>query len=143
MYEDSWYNFVPDHTHKRNPSIPQPTVHRRRESLLQQPNSNKQSDAVEPLEQLFEEPETSIDPPEATLNRRAKSYSDFYHVVRAQLSKDAAKKRRKKIKERNFDALMIDNNERVAKKQGPPRLEPFDDELIGSSQQEYLYGAYY
>ncbi|KAI2616716.1 Sec34-like family protein [Hypoxylon sp. NC1633] len=140
MYEDSWYNFVPDHTHKRNPSISQASGHRRRESLLQQPNGGKQSDAVEPLEHLFEEPETSIDPPEATLSRRAKSYSDFYHVVRAQLSKDAAaaKKKRKKAKERTLDALMTEGLQYDVRHQGQPQLESLDGELIEASQQEYL-----
>ncbi|KAL7619808.1 Golgi transport complex subunit 3 [Parahypoxylon ruwenzoriense] len=139
MYEDSWYNFVPDHTHKRNPSIQQTSGHRRRESLLQQPNGTRQSDAVEPLEELFEEPETAIDPPEATLTRRAKSYSDFYHVVRAQLSKDAAaKKRRKKAKERSLEALMVKGIGDEAEDQRPPQLASLGSELIEASQQEYL-----
>ncbi|KAF3059201.1 Conserved oligomeric Golgi complex subunit 3 [Daldinia childiae] len=139
MYEDSWYNFVPDHTHKRTPSIPQTSGHRRRESLLQQPNGNKLSDAVEPLEELFEEAEAIIEPPEATLSRRAKSYSDFYHVVRAQLSKDAAaKKRRKKAKEMGLEALMVERVEKVVRKQEPTQLRSSDDELIEASQQEYL-----
>ncbi|KAI0179699.1 Sec34-like family protein [Hypoxylon sp. FL1284] len=140
MYEDSWYNLVPDHTHKRNPSVPQASGHRRRESLLQQPNGSKQPDVVEPLEELFEEPEIVIEPPEPTLSRRAKSYSDFYHVVRAQLSKDAAaaKKRRKKAKERTLDALMVDKIGDISKNQSSVELEPLGDELIESSQQEYL-----
>ncbi|KAI0886718.1 Sec34-like family protein [Annulohypoxylon maeteangense] len=142
MYEDSWYNFVPDHTHKRNPSIPQTstTGHRRRESLLQQPNGSKQTDPIEPLEGLLEEPETIIGPPEATLSRRAKSYSDFYHVVRAQISKDAAaaKKKRRKTKERNLDALMIEKVENVDRHRTLPQLESFDNELIEASQQQYL-----
>ena len=37
MYEDSWYSFVPEHTHKKNPSVSQ-TGRKRGESLLQQPN---------------------------------------------------------------------------------------------------------
>ncbi|KAI1099009.1 Sec34-like family protein [Jackrogersella minutella] len=140
MYEDSWYNFVPDHTHRRNPSVPQTPGHRRRESLLQQPNGSKQVDAVEQLEELLEEPETTIGPPEATLSRRAKSYSDFYHVVRAQLSKDAAtaKKKRRKHKERNLDALMVEKIEKVEQNHGLPRLDSLDGELIEASQQEYL-----
>ncbi|KAI0122004.1 Sec34-domain-containing protein [Daldinia grandis] len=139
MYEDSWYNFVPDHTHKRAPSIPQPSGHRRRGSLLQQPNGNKLSDAVEPLEELYEEVEAIIEPPEATLSRRSKSYSDFYHVVCAQLSKDAAtKKRRRKAKERGLEALMVERVENVVRKQELPRLGSSDDELIEASHQEYL-----
>ncbi|KAI1464951.1 Sec34-domain-containing protein [Daldinia caldariorum] len=139
MYEDSWYNFVPDHTHKRNPSIPQASGHRRRESLLQQPNGSKQPDTVQPLESLFEEAETIIEPPEATLSRRAKSYSDFYHVVRAQLSKDAAaKKKRKKAKERGLEALMVERIDTFSRDREQPRLSSSDDELIEASQQEYL-----
>ncbi|KAI1805634.1 Sec34-domain-containing protein [Daldinia bambusicola] len=139
MYEDSWYNFVPDHTHKRNPSIPQASGHRRRGSLLQQPNGSKQPDAVQPLEELFEEVETIIEPPEATLSRRAKSYSDFYHVVRAQLSKDAgAKKKRKKGKERGLEALMVERIDTFARDRQLHRLSSLDDELIEASQQEYL-----
>ncbi|KAI5863691.1 Sec34-like family protein [Durotheca rogersii] len=139
MYEDSWYNFVPDHTHKRNPSTQQTSGHRRRGSLLQQPNGANQPDAVEPLDRLFEEPETSIDPPEPTLTRRAKSYSDFYRVVRAQLSKDAvAKKRRRKAKERSLDALMIGGPEIDDASQALPRLASLDGELIEASQREYL-----
>ncbi|XXH01928.1 hypothetical protein Hte_008290 [Hypoxylon texense] len=139
MYEDSWYNLVPDHTTKRNPSS-QTSGHRRRESLLQQPNGSKQPDTVEPLEELFEEPETPIEPPEATLSRRAKSYSDFYHVVRAQLSKDAAaaKKKRKKAKERTLDALMVEKLGDNVRRQAPVQLEFLGDELIEASQQEYL-----
>ncbi|KAI2616938.1 Sec34-like family protein [Hypomontagnella submonticulosa] len=139
MYEDSWYNFVPDHTHKRNPSVQQPSGHRRRESLLQQPNGSKQPDVVEPLEELFEESETSLDPPEPTLSRRAKSYSDFYHVVRAQLFKDgASKKKRRKVKERNLDALMVEKLEKHTLRQELPQLESLDTQLIEASQQEYL-----
>ncbi|KAI2603182.1 Sec34-domain-containing protein [Hypoxylon fragiforme] len=142
MYEDSWYNFVPDHTHKKTPSIQQTSGHRRRDSLLQQPNGSKQPDDVEPLE-LFKEVENSIDPPEATLSKRAKSYSDFYHVVRAQLSKDAAlsKKKRIKAKDRTLDALMVEKVETFEKKaryKAPPTLVLVDDELIKASQQDQL-----
>ncbi|KAI0007294.1 Sec34-like family protein [Xylariaceae sp. FL0662B] len=136
MYEDSWYSFVPEHTHKRNPSTSQTSGHRRRGSLLQQPNDNNQPDAVEPLEKLLEEPETPIGPPEPTLTRRAKSYSDFYHVVRAQLAKD--KKRRKKTRERNLDALMVEKPEVAVRRRKSPQLECPDDELLEASQHEYL-----
>jgi len=37
MYEDSWYSFVPDLA-KRSTASTQPQGHRRKESLLQQPN---------------------------------------------------------------------------------------------------------
>lgn len=38
MYEDSWYNFVPDVQNKKASSSQVQGTHRRKESLLQQPN---------------------------------------------------------------------------------------------------------
>ncbi|KAI0599759.1 Sec34-like family protein [Biscogniauxia sp. FL1348] len=141
MYEDSWYSFVPDHALKRTPSTSQNqnTGHRRRESLLQQPNGNRQPDPVEPLRELFEEPDTSTALPEPTLTRRAKSYSDFYRVVRAQLSKDAAKKRRKKTKGRSLEALMVERPEDTIPSRD--QLQPsksLDAQLVHASQHGYL-----
>lgn len=140
MYEDSWYSLVPDPIHKKTTSALQPSGHRRRGSLLQQPNGNSQSGDHEPLQRLLEEPEPSIGPPEPTLLRRAKSYSDFYHVVRAQLSRDAAKKKRRKMKERGLDALMMARPEHNLPT--PTRLLPLpgptDAELVAASQPEYM-----
>ncbi|KAI8633507.1 Sec34-like family protein [Xylariaceae sp. FL1651] len=138
MYEDSWYSFVPEQVPKKNPSTSQSSSHRRRESLLQQPNGNKQSDNAEPLEHLFEEPEPSIEPPEPTLLPRTKSYSDFYHVVRAQLTKDAAKKKRRRNKERSLDALAIVKPEDGIRVRKSAPLKSIDAELVEASQQEYL-----
>lgn len=183
MYEDSWYNLVPDHTQKKNTSTSQPysSDHRRQESLLQHPtigasvfqaSSPLEIDLIEsrlidvagqrsrqpgdnkPLERLFDDPETSIGPPEPTLRPRPKSYSDFYHIVRAQLSKDkdAAKtsksKTRKRRKNRgispSLDALMITNPEDslpIPKSRSESRSPPSrttDAELVKSSQREYL-----
>ncbi|KAI0401437.1 Sec34-like family protein [Xylaria palmicola] len=136
MYEDTWYNLVPDHTHKKSTSTSQPPGRRRRESLLQQANGSKQSDDSEPLEHLFEEPEASVGPPEPTLLPRAKSYSDFYRVVRAQLSKDAAKKKRRRQRERGMDALLIaDPDDILQAKSAPP---PVDAALVCASQQQYI-----
>ncbi|KAK7757339.1 Golgi transport complex subunit 3 [Diatrype stigma] len=117
MYEDSW----------------------RRASLLQQPNGTKQSHTPEPLEDLYEEPPGSNDPPEPTLTRRAKSYSDFYHVVRAQLSKESAKKkRRKNNKGKTLDALLIEKPEDTIPHREAPQLKSLDRELLETSQREYL-----
>ncbi|KAH9904475.1 Sec34-like family protein [Xylariomycetidae sp. FL2044] len=140
MYEDSWYSFVPDHTtHKRNVSTSQTSGHRRRESLLQQPSGNKQNDTDEPLDQIFEDVEPIIEPPEPTLTRRAKSYSDFYHVVRAQLSKDTSKKKkRKNNRERNLEALMVHKPEDGLPVRNRDSLENTDRGLVASSQREYL-----
>ncbi|KAI1121731.1 Sec34-like family protein [Nemania abortiva] len=138
MYEDSWYSLVPDHIQKKTTPTSQPSSHRRRDSLLQQANGSKQSGDSEPLERLLEEPETSIGPPEPSLIPRAKSYSDFYHVVRAQLSKDAAKKKRRRTKAKGLDALMITDPEDNLP---PPKFSPSrptDAELVDASQQEYM-----
>ncbi|KAI3325820.1 Sec34-like family protein [Xylariaceae sp. AK1471] len=141
MYEDSWYSLMPDQVQRRNPSNSQPSGHRRRESLLQQPNGNQQSGDTEPLEHLFEEPEAPIGPPEPTLLPRAKSYSDFYHVVRAHLYKDAAKKRRRKHKGKGLDALMVVKPEDSIQTRNNLPLRSIDAELVYASQQEYLlYG---
>lgn len=140
MYEDSWYSFVPEHTHKKNPSVSQ-TGRKRGESLLQQPNGANPNEIAAPLEGLLEEPEASNDPPEPTLSRRAKSYSDFYHVVRAQLSKDAAKKRpKKKTKKReiSMEALMITKPEYDLPSRAAPPENPLDEQLLQASQHDFL-----
>ncbi|KAI3339642.1 Sec34-like family protein [Ustulina deusta] len=140
MYEDSWYSLVPDHNvHKKTTATSQPASgHRRRESLLQHPSGNKQSGDTEPLERLFEEPQVSVGPPEPTLLPRAKSYSDFYRVVRAQLSKDAAKKRRRRNKEKGLDALLIAGPEDALQTPKLPPSRSIDAELVAASQQEYM-----
>ncbi|KAF2661605.1 Sec34-domain-containing protein [Lophiostoma macrostomum CBS 122681] len=90
MYEDSWYNaFVP-----RAPKAAEKTKHhRRRESLLKQPNESRAD--VERVEGIAETIEDVLEkhngPPQATVARRAKSYSDFYNVVRAHLKKEKDK----------------------------------------------------
>ncbi|KAI1171629.1 Sec34-like family protein [Nemania sp. FL0916] len=144
MYEDSWYNLVPEHVHKKAvPTPSQPTGHRRRESLLQLANGSRQPGDNEPLESLFEERELPVGPPEPTIVRRAKSYSDFYHVVRAQLAKDAAgdttKKRRRKRRhqEPSVKALTLADPEDSPRPRMLSRGKPVDAELIDASQHEY------
>ncbi|ORY67228.1 Sec34-like family-domain-containing protein [Pseudomassariella vexata] len=139
MYEDSWYSFVPEISHKKNVSISQTAVHRRRESLLQQPNGTNQTETIGPLEGLLEEAEISDDPPEPILSRRVKSYSDFYHVVRSQLSKDASKKQKRQKKDKSLEAILLekpDNN--TSGKHGSFQDDSFHDELLEASQQEFL-----
>jgi len=38
MYEDSWYNFVPDSRSKNDDATPHSSKHRQKDSLLKQPN---------------------------------------------------------------------------------------------------------
>ncbi|KAK9794219.1 putative Golgi complex component Cog3 [Seiridium cardinale] len=139
MYEDSWYSFVPEVASKKTPSsTSQSAGHKRRESLLQPPNGANQTDTIEPLGSLYEEADTSNDPPDATLTRRAKSYSDFYHVVRVQLSKDAKKKRRRKRQDRSLEALNIETPEDGLFSQHDVPVGATDAQLLEASQQEYL-----
>ncbi|KAK6216460.1 hypothetical protein LQW54_003465 [Pestalotiopsis sp. IQ-011] len=138
MYDDSWYNFVPEVTHKKTPSVSQSTGHKRRESLLQPLNGANQNDAPEPLANLYEEADATEGPPEATLLRRAKSYSDFYHVVRAQIAKDTKKKRKKKRTDRSLEALNVQRPEDDINQLHDEPTEFTDDQLLEASQQEYL-----
>uniref|UniRef100_L2FJX6 Conserved oligomeric Golgi complex subunit 3 n=1 Tax=Colletotrichum fructicola (strain Nara gc5) TaxID=1213859 RepID=L2FJX6_COLFN len=138
MYDDSWYSFVPD-VAKKAASAAQGAGHRRKESLLQQPNGIAQaSDTPEALDEIFEEIEDTNTPPEATVLRRAKSYSDFYHVVRAQLAKDEQKKRRKRRKDKNWDALDVAAQVNDPSLSRRPVLDHCDEQLLEASQQEYL-----
>ncbi|KAK7937676.1 uncharacterized protein PG986_014544 [Apiospora aurea] len=137
MYEDSWYSFVPEVPQKKAPSSGHGTSHKRRESLLQQPNGANSNEPIQPLGDLIEEVVPSNDPPEPTLIKRAKSYSDFYHVVRAQLSKDAAKKRRRKRRDRSLEALMVDKPEDDLPSRATPPDVSSTDQLLQASQQEF------
>ncbi|EDU45833.1 Sec34 domain containing protein [Pyrenophora tritici-repentis] len=95
MYEgDSWYNaFVP-----RTAKPPEKAKHRRRESLLKQENESQADlERVEAIPETVEEETLGKlnGPPPATVARRAKSYSDFYTVVRAHLKKEKALEKKK------------------------------------------------
>ncbi|KAL2752097.1 hypothetical protein ACRALDRAFT_1083664 [Sodiomyces alcalophilus JCM 7366] len=143
MYEDSWYSFVPEVAKTTTPSG-QGTGHRRKESLLQQPNdANQANETLPTLSKLVEEQATHT-PPEATVARRAKSYSDFYHVVRSQLAKDSHKKKReedqrKRRKDRKtLEALNVAVNLDDAVFSPKPILTQYEDRLLEASQQDYL-----
>ncbi|QSZ32000.1 hypothetical protein DSL72_001569 [Monilinia vaccinii-corymbosi] len=89
MYADAWYSFVPDTHSKKENVTSQAAQHRRTESLLQQTNGNNQIlNQNTPMLGTFEDGPLSKDPPKATLARRAKSYSDFYEVAMAYISKE-------------------------------------------------------
>ncbi|KAF2261009.1 Sec34-domain-containing protein [Lojkania enalia] len=93
MYEDSWYSsFVP-----RASKAADKSKHRRRESLLKQPNESQADvERVEGIVETIDEvPEKDNGPPQATVARRAKSYSDFYSVVRAHMKKEKELERKK------------------------------------------------
>ncbi|KAK4124474.1 Sec34-domain-containing protein [Parathielavia appendiculata] len=142
MYEDSsWYSFVPELQHQQPASGPRSSGHRRKQSLLQQPNNPADAaDAAKPLPPLFEDKEDSNWPPEPTLSRRVKSYSDLYDLIKTQLSSHApGKKRKRKRSARSWEALAFPGSVTVSL---PAEEDGFDDavdkELLRASQQEYL-----
>lgn len=168
MYEDSWYNYIPElqqqQPQQRNRAPSQSYGHKRRESLLQQPNvsthfhrrvalagksyadnwqgTTAQNEVVEDLEELLEEDDEDT-PPEPTLSRRAQSFSDFYDIVRAELAKDAAtttakknKKSKSGKKDRNWDALALTGGEYILDDDAA-LFDAFQDELLDAGQQEY------
>lgn len=70
-------------------------------------------------------------PPQATLARRAKSYSDFYDAAMSFLNKEAQTKAPRDVLELNgdkTDALTL-----------TARYEYVEDELLDESQEEYQY----
>lgn len=86
---------------------------------------------ADPLSGLFEEPPAVKNPPQATVARRAKSYSDFYHVVRSHLTKEA-----KKIKEYERASVVPVG----AIKTGidfEVMYGAYEDDLLDASQEEY------
>lgn len=91
---------------------------------------------------MYEEIENTNTPPEPSVPRRAASYSDFYHVARAQISRDSATKRRKPSKrDRQWEALMLPleaSKPRERESGGDKLLEPaLDEQLLDASQEDY------
>jgi hypothetical protein len=64
--------------------------------------------------------------------RRAKSYSDFYQVVRAQLAKDA-----KKAKERRESVMLARKSVKAFGIEN--MIERHEDELLDASQEGFRY----
>lgn len=111
MYEDSWYSFVPDVPAGQENITGHQLKQKRRQSLLQQPSvwpsqlfqtaqltTKQERNHVNSIQTgppigLFKDTPVVSEPPEATLIRRAKSYSDFYFVARSQLKKHARRAR--------------------------------------------------
>lgn len=92
------------------------------------------------MDDLLEE-DDSNSPPEATLARRAKSYSDFYDIVREQLSKDGPKKKRRRRRDKTWEALALPEAGSTVDPYENPLFDDLQDELLEASQQEYLlYG---
>lgn len=97
---------------------------------------------VEALENVYEDIENTNTPPEPSLVRRAASYSDFYHVVKAQISKDEALKRKKAArKERQWEGLDLSEGDHGRRRRHQERSFALDDsldkQLLDASQEDY------
>ncbi|KAF2099960.1 golgi complex component Cog3, partial [Rhizodiscina lignyota] len=102
---DAWYSsLVP-----RAASGAKKVQHKRRESLLKQPEGS-QADipAVEDIAEDVDDPGISKGPPKATVARRAKSYSDFYEVVRAHIKKERQQYLEKEKKRKTREQLQTE-----------------------------------
>lgn len=73
------------------------------------------------------------------MHRRARSYTDFYHIVREQLSKSDAKNKRRKRIDKSLEALGV---EKPHDDLFPIHHDTLDNstdaQLLKASQQEYL-----
>ncbi|KAL8725391.1 MAG: hypothetical protein Q9181_006433, partial [Wetmoreana brouardii] len=86
MYDDaSYYAFMPSAApQEERQATPK---HKRRQSLLQQPNEDPQANdrTLDAIKESSPNESHDAGPPKATLTRRAQSYSDFHHAVTAVL----------------------------------------------------------
>ncbi len=92
---------------------------------------DKDANFPPPLKDLYEERPQLKGPPEAALARRAKSYTDFYHVARAQITKEA-----KKLREGERKALKSPNTG-DSDKHNSNSYDAYDDELLDASLEEF------
>ncbi|KAH8590895.1 Sec34-like family-domain-containing protein [Bisporella sp. PMI_857] len=130
MYDDAWYNYVPEHSNKKEYAPSRSSKHRRRESLLKQPNGNGQiQDLSEPILEALEDIPQNRGPPEATLVKRAKSYSDFYEVCTSYFTRTEGK-----------PTIIDPSNILENSRQSPlleSRYEKYESEVLDASQDEY------
>lgn len=152
MYEDSWYSYAPESHSTKDEQASQASGHRRRESLLKQPNvshqpprnrdfaltcdqgSNQISSPQDPILEIFEESAGLKGPPKATLARRAKSYNDFYDADVTFLSKETAvEKSKDMLEESEFSPGLkfLANG-----------FEDLEEELLDESQEQYRSASY-
>lgn len=89
------------------------------------------------LQEIYEISPLSKGPPEATVIRRASSYTDFYHVARAHITKDV-----RKIRAENCAEWV--NLAAAPAKSGVDfecLYEDHEDELLDASQEDYQYAS--
>ena len=93
------------------------------------------NDRIDRLVDILEAPQEVAGPPEATLSRRAQSYSDFHDAVKAVLGQnisfeDAAK-------ETSKDDKKIDEKDIVSELDFAGWYNGLEHELLESSQDEF------
>ncbi|KAH4344408.1 oligomeric Golgi complex subunit 3 [Parastagonospora nodorum] len=94
MDAESWFSFVPRSTSTKAPDNGK---HKRRVSMLKQPNEAQADvERAEAIPEAVDEVPGKLNgPPQATVARRAKSYSDFYAAVRAHVKREKALEKKK------------------------------------------------
>ncbi|KAL9576244.1 MAG: hypothetical protein Q9212_007262, partial [Teloschistes hypoglaucus] len=130
MYDDaSYYAFMPSAAPQEDRQAT--PKHKRRQSLLQQPNEDAQANndrTLDAIEESSAEARRNAAPPKATLNRRAQSYSDFHHAVTSILGTDSFPERERKDK----DAGNIKDDLEFA-----DWYDSIEDDLLDASHDEY------
>jgi len=82
------------------------------------------------VETIEEVTDKAIGPPKATVARRAKSYSDFYDVVRAHLKKERESEKQKAEESLSNELEFVE------------WFNDINDELLEASHEEYQYVAH-
>lgn len=99
--------------------------------MCTQESNQADVDPVEAIPDIVEEPEEDNGPPQATVARRAKSFSDFYDVARAHIKKERDLEKQK-LKKRSRDQLKTELD-------FGDWYNGISDELLDASHEEYQY----
>ncbi|KAL8762642.1 MAG: hypothetical protein Q9184_001396 [Pyrenodesmia sp. 2 TL-2023] len=129
MYDDaSYYTFIPSVAPQEDRQAT--PKHKRRQSLLKQPNEDAQANdrSLEPIGEISTEAKPEGGPPKATLSRRAQSYTDFHHAARNILGKDGDPEKRKKFKGHETIANDLEFAE---------WYDSLEEDLLHASHEEY------
>ncbi|KAK4218419.1 Sec34-like family-domain-containing protein [Rhypophila decipiens] len=146
MFEDSWYSIVPDIQQRRGTGSANSQSagpgHRRRASLLQQPNDTSDNGGRgNQLSALYENREDTASPPSPTLIPRAHSWSDLAGIANARPTKNPISTQHPRNHNVHFqlDALTLCPSETVDWAMGKDEIEgeATTDDLLQASLQEY------
>lgn len=109
--------------------------------MLNPQGAIEHADTPDPLPGPLDDQEDTNSPPEPTLSRRAKSYSDLYDIVTARISRHGPKKKRKRRRcARSWEALAVPDSvtARLPREEEEGHDDALETELLRASQQEYL-----